>query len=122
MARLILFDLDTSSLSWIVCNELEDYYKHLKCRYFNIVSVNLNGTSLDVYVDEEGLLRNKALSAVLSDVDGQLVGNLIFARHDEEGETIDCTEDDMKLIASRRIRVIVPARGGRNVTFHILKL
>ena len=99
MSKLILFDQETGNLSWVNCEDLDDFYKHLDCRCFDIVSAHLN--DLDVYCDDEGLLVQKELSAVMADGQPLFVGNLIFARHDEEGETVDCTEDDMYVLKSR---------------------
>lgn len=67
-------------------NSLDDLYYNLECEYIDIVVRNVGGRQFDIVCDDEGLLKeNPAVSAVDSKYNRMLVGNLIFAHHDSNG-------------------------------------
>ena len=96
MAKLILFDAETGELSWVKCDGLDDYYKHLKCDCIDIPIRVVGTVEYDIICDDEGLLKsNPIISAVDKNLRPMLVGNLLFSHHNIDGETTSCSESDM---------------------------
>lgn len=101
MARLLLIDVENDDVREIECETLDDYYKNLGCDCFNIAYRAVGDRAFDIFCDDEGLLKNDSiLSAVTSDGEPALVGNLIFANHDCEGRTTSLSDDDIAIILS----------------------
>lgn len=99
MAKLLLIDVEADifdSVRVVECNSNDDYDKYLKCSCFDIGRRKVGDTYYDIFVDDTGLLKdNPVVSAVTSNGEPMLVGNLIFANHDAEGETISLSLQDM---------------------------
>ena len=104
MARLLCLDVNRgiaeNALYEVECNELEDFYKALNCDCFDITQRIIGGKVFDIYCDDEGLLKanQKPSTIVQGGMNSPLVGNLIFANHDAEGETVSLTAEDFKTI------------------------
>ena len=108
MAKLLLFD---GNFKTIECEELEDYHKHLQCNVFDVVTANIGDKRYDIFCDDEGLFKkDQKITAVCIRPDGRilpyLVGNLIFANHDEYGNTTDLSDEDVERI-ERSIGLLV---------------
>jgi len=70
---------------------LDTLYKHLKCNVFDIAHRSIDG------IKDEGLFKdNYNISALDKDNDPALVGNLIIAHHDEEGNLTGLSDEDIK--------------------------
>lgn len=88
-------------------NNLKTFYQVLKCSCIDIVTREFAGVSLDVILDDEGLLdpdKAKRPAIITTDRKGervleQLVGNCIICAHDDEGETISLTSEQMKAVS-----------------------
>jgi len=79
--------------------DLEDFYRVLECDCFDIATRKIGGKYFDIYVDDEGLLKdNPRPSAITPDKEVMLVGNLFICSSNEEGETISISDDDCGLI------------------------
>ena len=101
-ARVVLFDVESGKMDVVMCKSLDDYYKYLKCDCFDIAVRHVKGREFDIYVDDEGLLKEHPLvSAVDSEKHPALVGNLIFAHHDSHGNTTSVTDDDIEFLKCR---------------------
>lgn len=75
---------------------IDDYYKHLGCSCFDIAHRKIGNKYYDIFCDDEGLFKEDFIfSAIDPSGTGMLVGNLIFANHDDQGNTTDLTEDDV---------------------------
>ena len=96
MTKMILFDTEMGKLKWVNTDGLDDYYRLLKCRTIDIPTRMVGATEYDIICDDEGLLKPEpVLSAVDSNFEPMLVGNLLFCHHDGEGNETDCTDVDM---------------------------
>lgn len=89
------------------CKNLDDFYREIGCSCIDIASLSIGGKTFDIFVDDEGLLKDDAgehISAIAME-DGsflpQLVGTLVFANHDAAGNTTDLSLDDTLLISSK---------------------
>lgn len=107
MARLLLLDVLRDDETYVSeYNKLQDFYDDLETDVLDITRLTIGGKTFDVFVDDIGLFReNKVISAISVDpvkgfikVTPLLVGNLIFANHDAEGNTTDLSDDDIQLI------------------------
>lgn len=77
---------------------------------------DLTEMGIDIYADDEGLLKEnpKVTMLVLDDkkqnVEDVLVGNLILAGHDGEGNTISLTDEQIDYICNH-LKVVEYSRG-----------
>ena len=100
MAKLLCLDT-TMGLRTVNCDDLQDYYDNLECDTFDIARRQIGGKYFDIFVDDCGLFVDKPIiSAISKDLNPMLVGNLIFANHDGQGNTTSLSEADMRLIAN----------------------
>lgn len=79
---------------------------------------------LGAYVDEEGLLKDKHLYGVLyTNWEGNtlraLAGNILFVNHDDQGNTIDLTEDQVERIEALKVYPVQYEDGRRAKTIVI---
>lgn len=78
------------------------YYSLLDCDCFDIQTRKFNGVYYDIYVDDEGLLKeNNEVSVLTIDersgkVVEAIVGNVFICKSNEEGQTISLTEEDVQ--------------------------
>jgi hypothetical protein len=87
----ILIDPMSRTISEIqLSGELNDYYKHLKCQTFTIVTVDWCGHEVDIFVDDEGLLNDGNEFFVFQGWHQPLAGRALILGHDDEGETTSC--------------------------------
>ena len=74
-----------------VKNDLKDFYRHLDCNMVEVVSF---GDVNDLWVDEEGLLKNDQRFFKVSDLpfghDGVIAGRGLILGSNREGNTISC--------------------------------
>lgn len=104
MAKLLLLDVYEECMldqvKEIEIEELEDYYKYLKCDAFDIATRKVGDKYYDIFVDDCGLfVEHPKVSAVDEDTyEPMLVGNLILANHDSEGNTTSLSDDDFENI------------------------
>ena len=82
-------------------NDYTDFYPLLNASCFDITyrSIGDEKRRFEIYVDDEGLLKEKPIvSAISSDKENILVGNLVIAKHNNEGCQIDLTDDEIDYI------------------------
>lgn len=104
------WNVQTSMMEIVEVKSYKDIQATLAFRHeepvtFTAVYWQVGDTPVTVYVDDEGLLKEgKAIipyvhtlcnSVVYNDdiTSPPLIGNMLFAMHNEEGEMIDCTVD-----------------------------
>lgn len=99
---------------------LDEYYKVLNCDTFDIVNRRFGKYCLDVYCDDEGLLKEDKKVALVTYKGSQIVeiicGNVFIVGH-KEAETISLTDDEInevfkyckQVFISNKVRKIVVA-------------
>lgn len=87
-------------------NYLDVYYDLLNCELFDIVTRRFGKEYLDVYIDDEGALKEYNIPAIITKDDGKIVeviyGNVFIASHDDEGNTISLTDAQIDAVMKRR--------------------
>lgn len=73
---------------------IEDIYAHLDCRIFDIVTIEINGKYYSMFVDDEGLLKDKPEANYPAwywyskfNPMAPIVGNVIITSMTEDGDT-----------------------------------
>ena len=99
MARLLCLDVKQYLVTEVECNDLRDYHKALDCDCFDIAHLKIGDKYFDCFVDDNGLFADDPLpSAITKEKDVLLVGNIVFANHDSEGNTTSLSDNDIKMI------------------------
>ena len=81
---------------------LSSYYQILGCDTFDITSRRIGENYYDIYCDDEGLLKsNPIVSAISSDRQPMLVGNLFVTKTNDEGETISLTDEEIAIVEGK---------------------
>lgn len=110
-ARLLALDvIGGTGFSEIECKELDDYYKALKCDCFDIAHRKIGGKDgkyFDIFVDDIGLFADSPIpSAIDGNGNVMLVGNLVFANHDNQGNTTSLSDQDIMLIRNNAVMLV----------------
>ena len=112
MANMLLLDVEKQELREVDCNSLEDYYKEIDCRCTDIKEVFVinRNTKKSMYIDviydkEFPLTNNRKIPSVLyvterNSIEIFLLGNVIFARHNKNGEIESLTDEQLEFIKS----------------------
>lgn len=112
MANMLLLDVEKQELREVECNGLEDCYKEIDCRCIDIKEVFVinrdtkKSMYIDVIYDDEFLLtNNRKIPSVLyvterNDIETFLLGNVIFARHNKNGEIESLSDEQLEFIKS----------------------
>lgn len=105
---LLLLDVKSGSgLTEVQCGNLNDYYKHLKCDTIDIARRKIGNKYFDIFIDDVGLYDDSPIvSAIFADGTPALVGNLIFANHDAQGNTISLSDEDVETITKSIVTAI----------------
>lgn len=99
-ADLLLFD--GKDFSAVTCRNLDDYYSALNCEAFDIATRKIGEKYFDIFCDDIGLFReDPVVTAVDTAGKPMLVGNLIFANHDGQGNTVSLSQEDVDMIVSQ---------------------
>lgn len=108
MARCLVLDVLTGKgLYEKECNELQDYYDALGCDCFDIATRKIDGRYFDMFVDDVGLFSDNPIpSALDKDMKPMLVGNIVFANHDNEGNTTSLLDEDIDHIRQHTMGVV----------------
>lgn len=76
-------------------DDLETFYKIIDCDTIDIVTRYVNDVQFDIICDDEGLLKEDPIvTAVNMKLEPMLVGTLILAHHDGNGNLTDITDED----------------------------
>ena len=98
--RAYLLDVENKTRSAVEIDDnqhLQEYYRYLNCSLVDITSRKIGGKWFDIITDDEGLCKeNPIVSALTSDNEPALVGNLLFCNYDAEtGEETSLTDEDI---------------------------
>lgn len=94
-------------LTVVYIDTLDDIYKAINARCFDIASRQIGTKSdkiYDIYCDDEGLLKENAYLAAFGSPENLLVGDILIAKHDSQGEMIDLTTEDIDYIGKHVYR------------------
>lgn len=82
-------------------SHLDTMYKYLDCRCVDVMEIERNGKTYDMWFDDEYLYSHgntPSATLFIGDLKPRsfnvICGNVLFAHHDEEGATTGLTEDD----------------------------
>ena len=81
---------------------IKDFHNLLDCDTFDIQSRKFGDEWLDVYCDDEGLLKADNKPAIVTFMDGEIseiiVGSVFICNCNEKGETISLTDEQVKKV------------------------
>lgn len=109
-----LIDIENGKCGVVtVDGSLDGFYEILNCDCFDITHRLIGGKPFDIFVDDEGLLKENPLVSAY-DVNGDhcLVGNLFVVKVDDEGETISLTEEEINHVA-QYVKTLISFKRGR---------
>lgn len=117
-ARVLVIDTKKPDVRQVVVEELADYYEQLDCDTFDIARRQIGERYYDIFCDDIGLFLEDAIVSAIDDHDKpMLVGNLLIANHDADGNTTSLTDDDLNIIAGELlVGVHISADGKRTVS------
>jgi len=94
--KTILVDVHEQCMRPVdVADKLDEFYRLLRCDTIDITERNIGGKQFSVMCDDEGLLKNGAIvSAVDSNGEPVLVGNLLFFHTDPNGNLLGISDDE----------------------------
>lgn len=79
--------------------KLQFYYKQLNCEYIDMLELKINNTYYNIIFDDEGKLKFNNISSLAFMKNNKIidfvVGDIIFCKVDDEGETIGLEESDI---------------------------
>lgn len=87
-------------------NSYKDYYPLLECDTFDIQTRKFGDHWLDIYCDDEGLYKEGNKPAIVTsngktkEVVEVIVGNVFIVSHNDEGETISLTDEQIQAVLS----------------------
>jgi len=99
-------------------DKLEDFYREIKTDVIDIVVRYIDGQEFDIVCDDEGLLKDKPrVSAMDGGFKPMLVGNLLIAHHDDEGNLTGISEEDSSLLMFHTMRVVMKDKSENDVLY-----
>lgn len=94
-------------LTVVYIQTLDDIYEAIDATCFDIASRQIGDKTdkiYDIYCDDNGLLKDNAYLAAFGSPENLLVGDILIARHDSQGEMIDLTTEDIDYIGKHVYR------------------
>lgn len=109
MRVLVVSDDGISSyVENIDADDLSRFREILKCYTVDVVTRRINHHDYAVFVDDCGLLVRKPVTAISEGMNGwktALVGTLVIAGLDEDGDCIDMTDGDIWTVMDRFAKI-----------------
>lgn len=106
-ARVLVLDVGKSEVREAECESLDDFYRELNCDTFDITCRKIAGRYYDIFCDDNGLfVEDPKVSAIDSRMSPMLVGNLVFANHDSQGNTTSLTDEDIAWINANILMLV----------------
>lgn len=95
-----------------ITDKLSEYYKLIECSTIDIVVRSIAGKAYDIICDDEGTFKeNPRVTALWRDFTPALVGNLIFAHHDAEGNMTGLVDSEIQDIMQSAMYLCDAERG-----------
>lgn len=94
-------------LTIVYIDTIDDIYQAINARCFDIAHRQVGTKTdkvFDIYCDDEGLLKPDNYLAAYGNTDCLIVGDILIAKHNEEGEMIDLTNEDIDYIGKQIYR------------------
>ena len=108
--KIFLLDVNGKTAKAMdVAGGLDCWYRLIGCDTIDIVTRKVGGRKFDIICDDCGLMsEHPIISAVDAQYEPMLVGSLVFAHHDAEGNTTGLVDGDVEAIsgAVRHIRTL----------------
>ena len=84
----------------VICmeNTLDGLREVIGCRCVACTEIKVGGKKYDVWSDDESLLQDAPFPSLYLNDNLILFGNLVFAKHDEEGATIGLSSAEVALL------------------------
>ena len=79
-------------------NTLDSLKKIIGCDYVACTEIEIAGKNFDVWSDDEALLQENPVPNLYVNDNLILFGNLIFAKHDDEGATLGIFNSEIRLL------------------------
>ena len=79
-------------------NTLESLKKIIGCDYVACTEIEVEGKNFDIWSDDEALLQENPVPNLFINDNLILFGNLIFAKHDDEGATLGIFNSEIRLL------------------------
>lgn len=97
------------TLTVVYIDTLEDIYKAINARCFDIAYRQI-GTKddkiYDIYCDDVGLFKHNNHLAAYGNEDCLIVGDILIAKHDANGEMINLSQSDIDYIGKQIYRCV----------------
>lgn len=109
-------------LTVVYIDTLDDIYKAINARCFDIATRQI-GTKpdkiYDIYCDDEGLLKQDNYLSAYGNNDCLIVGDILIAKHDAQGEMVDLTQADIDYIGKQIYRTFDNSKREIDILFPI---
>ena len=84
---------------WKRADDWRSIYELLHCSTFTIATRRFGKYTFDIYLDDEGLLKqDQIVTAISNDMNEMLVGNLFIVSHDDDGEVVSLTDEQIRYL------------------------
>jgi hypothetical protein len=84
---------------WKRNEDWRSIYDLLNCTTFTIATRRFGNYVFDIYADDEGLLKqDQIVTAISTDMKEMLVGNLFIVAHDDDGEVVGLTDEQIRYL------------------------
>lgn len=100
--KALLIDTETRKASVVEIddeNHLKEFYRLLNCSLIDVAYRKVGGKYFDIIIDDEGLFtESPKVSALDTNREPALVGNLLLCNHDSDGNETSLSDDDIARI------------------------
>jgi len=101
-------------------SKLQEYYEVLGCDLVEYARRSIGGRNFLIICDEEGRLKNNAITAFNKRFEPDIVGALLVCGIDEEGNERDLTDEELTILVRNSLRIEVELDGS-NYTRYALR-
>ena len=97
---------DGISFEKVTIESLNDIYRYLDCKTFDVVTVFWNSQMISIYLDDKGLFKPNNLGSEIKGYNQPLFGNLLIARSvDGVGNTLSLPSEFNELEITKHISI-----------------
>lgn len=110
--KMILIDVEKGNVQVVEIREHEDFHRFLNCTAIAITQKKCAGMRLPIVYDDEFLFREELLPSAISKSTQEpvLLGNILIAGGEEEGDIFGVNEVQGRMLASE----IMEAKNSKN--------